>query len=57
MGARGKLNAAHVNGALAIAGAVGLLTGSWTVFAIALAGVVATNILSGSIRLGPSSRK
>jgi hypothetical protein len=57
MGARSKLNSASLNACLLIAGTVGILAGSWTVFAIALAGVVATRIISGSIRLTPTNRK
>ncbi len=57
MNARWKLNSASLNTALLVAGTVGILTGSWTVFAIALAGVVATSVISGSIRLTPTNRK
>jgi hypothetical protein len=51
MGARKKLNAAYLNGALLLAGTAGILSGSWTVFAVALSGVVITSIISGAIRL------
>jgi hypothetical protein len=52
MGARQKLNASYANGAFLLAGAVGVLTGSWSVFGIALAGLLLTNVLAGNIRGG-----
>jgi hypothetical protein len=57
MSARKKLNAAYLNGALLLAGAAGILSGSWSVFAVAFAGVVIGNIIAGSIRFGSSNRK
>jgi hypothetical protein len=56
VGARSKLNGAYLNGALLIAGTAGILSGSWSIFGIALAGLLASSIISGSIRL-PSSRR
>ena len=50
MGAKQKLNAAHLNGALLGAGLAGLLTGSWPVFLLALAVLVAGDYLAGNIR-------
>jgi len=50
MGARQKLNQAHVNGALIAAGVLGLVTGSWTIFAIAGAGLIGAAVYSGGIR-------
>jgi hypothetical protein len=52
MGARSKLNGAYLNGALLIAGLVGGVTGSWALFGVALAGLLVSDIVSGSIRLG-----
>jgi hypothetical protein len=51
MNARQKLNSGHVNGALLVAGLVGGFTGSWTIFGLALAGLVITKLIGGDIRL------
>jgi hypothetical protein len=56
MNARKKLNSAHANGALLVAGLIGGLAGSWAVFAMALAGLVLTKILGGDIRLSRRRR-
>jgi hypothetical protein len=50
MGARNKLNAAHMNGILIIAGLAGLLTGSWAVFAVGVAILFILSVHSGGIR-------
>jgi hypothetical protein len=50
MGARNKLNASYANGALLIAGAIGVLAGSWPIFAITLGCVLATSFIAGDIR-------
>jgi hypothetical protein len=50
MGARNKLNAAHWNGNLIIAGLAGAATGSWLVFAIGLVILVILDVYSGGIR-------
>ena len=42
MGAKHKLNAAHVNGAVIVAGLIGGVTGSLTLFVFALFVLVAT---------------
>ena len=52
MRARQKLNSAHVNGALLVAGLIAGVAGSWTVFGIVLGALVVTKLLSGDIRLG-----
>jgi hypothetical protein len=49
--ARQKLNSGHINGALIVAGLIGGLAGSWTIFGLALAGLVVTKLISGDIRL------
>jgi hypothetical protein len=49
--ARHKLNSAHVLGCLLIAGVVGGMTSSWTVFLIAAIVLVALALNSGDIRL------
>ena len=50
MGAKQKPNAAHLNGALLLAGLAGLLSGSWPVFALTFAVLVAGDYLAGNIR-------
>ena len=50
MNARKKLNAAYLGGSLAAASAIGWLTGSWGIFAILLAVLIALNLLGGDIR-------
>jgi hypothetical protein len=50
LSAKHKLNSAHFVGALVIAGLMGGMTESWTVFSIALAGLLVADVLSGSIR-------
>ena len=50
MGARQKLNENHVIGSLAIAGCLGLATGSWTVFAATGAVLIGTAIYNEDIR-------
>ncbi len=51
MGARQKLNQAHLNGALVIAAVIGVATQSWTVFWIAAAIAAGSSLHSGDIRL------
>ena len=51
MSARNKLNSAHVNGALIVAGLVGGLAGSWWIFGLALTGLLVSKVLGGDIRL------
>ena len=50
MSARHKLNQAHVQGALVMAGVIGAACGSWTVFWIAAAILVGLSLHSGDIR-------
>jgi hypothetical protein len=50
MGARNKLNVAHMNGILIVAGLAGLLTGSWLVFAVGFVILVILGVHSGGIR-------
>jgi len=50
MTARHKLNAAYFYGALLISGLIGLVSGSWKVFLIALAALVVASIYAGDIR-------
>jgi hypothetical protein len=52
MGARTKLNAIHAMIAVGIAGAMGLATGSWLVFGLALGFLIAVKVHSGAIRTG-----
>jgi hypothetical protein len=51
MRAREKLNAAFVTGSLCIAGLLGLVTGSGTVFLGSLAVLVVLDLVVGNIRL------
>ena len=57
MGARHKLNQAHLLGAVAIAAIVGLLTESWAAFFIAVAVLVGGSIYAGDIRFDSRRRK
>jgi hypothetical protein len=50
MGARNKLNVAHLNGNLLIAGLAGMFTGSFLVFAVGLAILVILDVHTGGIR-------
>jgi len=50
MSAKNKLNAAHVNGAVIVAGLVGWATGSLTLFVFALCVLVATAYIAKDIR-------
>ena len=56
MGARQKLNAAYFNGCLIVAGLVGLVGQSWTLFWLALVVAVAACVHSGGIRHRPEAR-
>lgn len=56
MGARAKLNAAHINGALLVAGVVGYAAKSWLVFWLVLAVIIGGSLHSGGIRPRPRSR-
>ncbi len=49
--AKHKLNGSYFHCALIIAGLLGAISGSWTVFLIATGVLVATSIHDGSIRL------
>ena len=51
MGARQKLNQAHINGALVIAAVFGVATQSWTVFWIAALIAAGSSLHAGHIRL------
>jgi hypothetical protein len=51
MNARGKLNRAYLNGSLLIAGAVGLVTQSWTIFAVTFVVLLVMDVCSDNIRL------
>jgi hypothetical protein len=50
MGAKQKLKVATFNGALIFAGLAGLLTKSWTVFAVVLALMTGAAVVAGDIR-------
>ena len=55
MGARQKLNTAYVNGALIVAGTIGLAADSWLVFLVILAVSLGCACHSGDIR--PTARR
>ena len=48
--AKHKLNQAHINGALVLAGIVGLGSGSFVVFLIAMAIFLGVSVHTGAIR-------
>ena len=50
MSARHKLNTAYFQGAIVIAGVVGLATASWKIFFLALAVLMAGGLYGGDIR-------
>ncbi len=50
MTAKHKLNSAYFHGALIVAGILGVVTESYFVFFIALAGLLVGNVLAGEIR-------
>ena len=50
MGARKKLNEFNVLSSLGAAGVLGILTGSWTVFLITGAILIAAGVYNGDIR-------
>ncbi len=56
MGAKNKLNAAALNGALVVGGLVGAVTGSWTAFFLCAAVLVASAVHAGDIRAGRRQR-
>lgn len=51
MGARLKLNYAYVSGSFLLAACIGLLSGSWLAFVIALVLLLALNLSTSEIRL------
>ena len=50
MSAKNKLNGAHFLGALLVAGLLGVVTGSFAVFVVALIGLLIAGALAGDIR-------
>jgi hypothetical protein len=57
MGARQKLNRAYINGTLLTSGALGAMTGSWTVFVLSAAGLIVANLWNNEIRLKQKPRR
>ena len=57
MGAREKLNGHHVPGALGLAAVVGGLAGSWALFTVVAAALIAGSVYSGEIRLNKRNRR
>jgi hypothetical protein len=56
MNARGKLNAAYLNGSAVVAVIAGVLTHSGVVFGVVLVGGVLLSLLAGNIRPSPRHR-
>jgi len=56
MGARQKLNQAHLNGVLMIATVIGVASQSWTVFWIAALIAIGCSLHTGDIRLRRRTR-
>lgn len=52
MSARNKLNGAFALGSFLMAGLLGLVTGSLTVFVVSLGALVLANLIAGDIRPG-----
>ena len=57
MGARKDLNRHHVIGSLGLAGLIGLASGSWAVFAVVAATLIAGSVYVGEIRPGKRGRR
>ena len=57
MGARQKLNEVNVLGSLAVAGAIGVVAGSWLVFVVTGAVLIGASIYSGDIRPSRGRRR
>ena len=57
MCARHKLNRIMLSIYAVVAGAIGILSGSWLVFWIAMAIAVIAGLLSGDVRLKPQKRR
>jgi hypothetical protein len=50
VGAKRKLNASHFEGALAVSALAGVLSDSFGVFWVTLAGLLTASVMSGDIR-------
>jgi hypothetical protein len=57
LGARTKLNEVYVVGSVALAGIVGIATGSWLVFTVAGASLIAASLATGNIRPDKGGRR
>ena len=57
MGAREKLNQAYLNGAVVLGAVIGLVGQSWTLFWLAAAYVIGSNIYAGGIRPKPGRER
>jgi len=55
LGARNKLNSIYFGSSVAIAGIIGGLTGSWTVFVVTAGVLIACSLGDGGIR--PNKRR
>jgi hypothetical protein len=50
MNARNKLNTIFVGGSVVVAGGLGIYTGSWAIFGLSLALLLAGNLVARNIR-------
>ncbi len=50
MGARQKLNQAHINGCILFAAVIGFVCGSWAAFLVSVAVLVGLDLMAGNIR-------
>ena len=57
MNARNKLNADALQGAFLVAGIGGVLAGSWRLFFLLFALLIAVMVISGEIRLKPRPKR
>ena len=57
MGAREKLNRFHIIGSLGVAAIIGGLAGSWLVFGVVAAALIAGSIQAGEVRPENGTRR
>jgi hypothetical protein len=57
MSTRTRLNRAFFNGSLLLAGAIGVASGSFGVFAVSFVGLLAANVVFREIRVSRNGRR
>jgi hypothetical protein len=57
MSTRTRLNRAFLNGSLVVAAVIGVAAGSFAVFAVSFAGLLAANVVFREIRLSRTGRR